>query len=199
MSGPSGSGKDTIMRELLSRRHDICLSISSITRTPRAGEVPGEKYNFVSREKFEDMIANGELLEYNTYLGNYYGTPKKPIKRWIDCGRDVLLEIDVNGARKVRRAEPGVLSVFIMPPSMRVLKERLLGRSTEDKETAMKRLRTAVEEIRCADEYDYIIINDNISDAVRNFEAILYADKFTYNRMEDFVKEVQKDAESFDW
>ena len=199
LSGPSGCGKDTIMRELLSRRKDICLSISSITRSPRQGEIPGEKYDFISKEKFETMLLNGEFLEYNTYLGNYYGTPKKPIERWISCGRNVLLEIDVNGARKVREAMSGVLSVFIMPPSMQVLKERLTGRSTESDESISGRLQAAIDEMGCANEYDYIIVNDNITEAVNNLEAIINADRFSYKSMENFVKEVLESAKSCDW
>ena len=199
LSGPSGCGKDTIMRELLSRRKDICLSISSITRSPRQGEIPGEKYDFISKEKFEDMLLNGEFLEYNTYLGNYYGTPKKPIERWISCGRNVLLEIDVNGARKVRESMSDVLSIFIMPPSMQVLKDRLTGRSTESAESVSGRLQAAIDEIGCANEYDYIVVNDNITEAVNNLEAIIYADRFSYKSMENFVKEVLENAKSCDW
>lgn len=199
LSGPSGCGKDTIMRELLSRRKDICLSISSITRPPRPGEIPGEKYDFISKEKFENMLLNGELLEYNTYLGNYYGTPKKPIERWISCGRNVLLEIDVNGARKVRETMSDVLSVFIMPPSMQVLRERLMGRSTDSAELVEKRLQAAIDEISCANEYDYVIVNDNITEAVNNLEAVINADRFSYKSMEKFVKEVLENAKSCDW
>ena len=138
-------------------------------------------------------------MEYNTYLGNYYGTPKKPIERWISCGRNVLLEIDVNGARKVREAMSDVLSVFIMPPSMQVLKERLTGRSTESAESINGRLQAAIDEMGCANEYDYIIVNDNITEAVNNLEAIINADRFSYKSMEKFVKEVLESAKSCDW
>ncbi|MBQ2675856.1 MAG: guanylate kinase [Clostridia bacterium] len=198
-SGPSGSGKDTVLKQLLSGREDVKLSISSITRPMRVGEVEGEKYNFISREKFEQMLKNDELLEHNVYVGNYYGTPKKPVEQWCEQGYDVILEIDVNGALKVMEKRPDAISVFIMPPSMSVLHQRLSGRGTEDEETVKSRLKIAVEEISKAVNYDYIIVNDTVEQAVKDFDAIIRANALLKDKMENLIYEVEQDAESFNW
>jgi len=131
ISGPSGSGKDTILKEVLKVKKDVFFSISHITRAMRTGEVEGEKYHFISREEFEQQLANNMFLEYNEYSGNYYGTPKAPIEQHLAAGDDVLIECDVNGAEALRKLLPGALSVFIMPPSFEVLKKRLIERKVK--------------------------------------------------------------------
>ena len=131
ISGPSGSGKDTVMKKVFERKPDLKFSISSITRGMRPGEVEGEKYNFVSRERFEQMIQNDELLEHNIFVGNYYGTPKAPVIDCIESGNDILIEVDVNGAEQIRAKLPEAVSIFIMPPSLEVLKSSLTGSGTD--------------------------------------------------------------------
>lgn len=195
-SGPSGIGKDTVLKELLNAHENIRLSISSITRNMREGEVEGEKYHFISREQFEKMLENDELLEYNEYVGNYYGTPKKPVFDWLEQGYDVILEIDVNGAMKVMEKCPEAVSVFMMPTSINVLRERLNKRGTEDKATIDKRVNQALYEIGCADKYDYVFVNDELSKAVDDLYAIIRANALLKNNMIDFIHEVEKNAES---
>ena len=161
ISGPSGSGKDTVLKKVFEKCPDIAFSISSITRPMREGEIEGEKYNFITRDRFEQMIANDELLEHNVFVGNYYGTPKAPVINCIENGRDMLIEVDVNGAAQIRAKMPSAISVFIMPPSLEILKSRLRGRGTDSEEIIQKRLEEALREIARAPEYDYIIVNDN--------------------------------------
>ena len=194
ISGPSGSGKDTIMSEVLKNKKDIYFSISSITREMRPGEVNGAKYNFISREKFEEGLANDAFLEYNVYLGNYYGTPKAPIEEHISAGHDVLIECDVNGAEKIRKKMPEAVSIFIMPPSFEVLKKRLSKRGTETEKQITGRLEEALNEIRRAKEYDYIIVNDELSNAVEDFLLVMKSQKFILKNQKDIIDEVLKNA-----
>ncbi len=177
ISGPSGSGKDTILKKALKILPEIKFSISSITRPMREGEVQGEKYNFISKEAFEDMIKNDMLLEYNNYVGNYYGTPKAPVEKVINEGGEIILEIDVNGQKNVKEKIDSALSIFIMPPSIEVLRARLSGRGTDSPEVIEKRMKTALYEIECAKNYDYIVINDDLDKAVEDFVAIIKADR----------------------
>ena len=130
ISGPSGSGKDTVMTELFKKMPELLFSISSITRAMRAGEREGEKYNFITREKFEDMLKNDRLLEHNEFVGNYYGTPREPVERAVANGQDMVIEVDVNGAAQIREKMPEAVSIFIMPPSFAELKRRLSGKAT---------------------------------------------------------------------
>lgn len=197
LSGPSGIGKDTVLKELLKRDDNIRLSISSVTRKPRDGEINGVKYNFITCEAFEKMLENDELLEHNVYCGNYYGTPKKPVENWLAEGRDVILEIDVNGAQHIRNKLPQAISVFMMPKSMKVLYHRLAGRGTEKPEVIKMRLEQAVKEISRAKEYDYIFINDELEEAVDDFYAIIRANALLKDNMTDIINEVLEDAESF--
>ena len=150
ISGPSGSGKDSVMKKVFERLPDLAFSISSITRAMRPGEVEGEKYNFISRERFEQMIANDELLEHNVFVGNYYGTPKAPVLECVKNGKDMLIEVDVNGAEQIRAKMPEAISIFIMPPSLNILKARLSGRGTDAAEVVQKRLNEALREIESA-------------------------------------------------
>ena len=193
ISGPSGSGKDTLIRELLKTNPELRLSVSIITRNPRE-PLDYEKYHFVSVEEFNEMIANDKLFEYNEYLGNFYGTPRAPVENWLTEGRDVILEIDVNGKEKVLKKAPKAVSVFILPPSMAVLKERLLSRNTENEETARTRLAEAVSEIRRAGDYDYIVVNDDLTQAVACLSAIIAANRLRTARLREKLTEVLKDA-----
>ncbi|MBE6798696.1 MAG: guanylate kinase [Ruminococcaceae bacterium] len=183
LAGPSGSGKDTVMKELFKLLPDLKFSISSITRDMREGEVNGEKYNFITREEFESMIENKQLLEYNVYCGNYYGTPKAPVEKAIAEGKEILIEIDVNGAEEVRKNCTDYFSVFIMPPSFEVLRERLVGRGTDKMEVIEKRLEEAKAEMARANEFDYIVVNDDLMTAVQNFKTIIEAERCKSDRI----------------
>ncbi|MGN1320798.1 MAG: guanylate kinase [Acutalibacteraceae bacterium] len=190
ISGPSGSGKDTVLKKVFERLPDIEFSISSITRPMRTGEIEGEKYNFISREKFEEMIANDELLEHNTFVGNYYGTPKAPVLNCIENGKDMLIEVDVNGAAQIRQKMPDAVSIFIMPPSLEVLKKRLYGRGTDSEDVIKKRINEALQEIARATEYDYIVVNDVIDTAVDDVITVMSVDRFKTDRNLNLINKV---------
>ena len=194
ISGPSGSGKDTILKEVLKIRSDVFFSISHITRKMRVGEVEGDKYHFISREEFEEQLAKNAFLEYNEYSGNYYGTPKAPIEEHLSKGDDVVIECDVNGASARRDILPDVTSVFIMPPSFEVLRKRLVGRGTETTEQVERRMNEALNEIRRADEYDYIVVNDDLESAVEDFLTVLNCNKLILKNQKHIIDEVLKNA-----
>ncbi len=196
LSGPSGSGKDTVLKQVLSKDSNVMLSISSITRQMREGEVAGEKYNFITREQFENMINNDLLLEYNVFVGNYYGTPKAPVEQALNNGTDVILEIDVNGAKQIREKMPDAISIFIMPPSFSELKNRLCGRGTESEEVINQRLNSALKEIERANEYDYIVVNDLIENATANVISIIQSERLRLQRQKEIINEVLKNVES---
>lgn len=190
ISGPSGSGKDTVLKKVFERFPDVAFSISSITRDMRPGEVEGEKYNFVTREHFEKMLNNDELLEYNVFVGNYYGTPKAPVINCINSGRDMIIEVDVNGAEQIRKKMPDAVSIFVMPPSFETLKQRLSGRGTDSQEVIEKRLAESLREVSAAKNYDYIVVNDELQNAVNAVAEIMNADKFKTDRNLDFINQV---------
>lgn len=190
VSGPSGSGKDTVLAELFRNKPDLLFSISSITRAMRPGEREGEKYNFISREKFEDMIKNDELLEHNIFVGNYYGTPRKPVEKAVNEGKNIIIEVDVNGAAQIRQKLPEAVSIFIMPPSFAELKRRLVGRGTESEELIEKRLDSALGEIKRAAEYDYIIVNDSITAAADDIMSVILSSSFKTDRQKKIIDEV---------
>lgn len=196
LSGPSGSGKDTILSEVLQRDDHLALSISSITRAMRPGEKEGEKYHFVSREDFLSMLEKEELLEHNCFCGNYYGTPKKPVLEHLKNGDDVILEIDVNGAQTVRQKMPEAVSIFVMPPSYHELCRRLRGRKTDDEAVIQKRLKSALDEIARATEYDYIVVNDKLDLAIEDVLHIIKADRLKIGRQKSLIHEVLENVET---
>ena len=190
ISGPSGSGKDTVLKLLFGKYPNIRFSISSITRPMREGEVEGEKYNFISVEKFQNMINNDELLEYNEFVGNFYGTPRKPVEDAVNRGEDIIVEIDVNGAAQIRKKIPDAISIFIMPPSLEILKARLSGRGTETAELVEKRLNAALKEIKRAEEYDYIVVNDVLDEVVSDIASIITSEQLRVSRQQKLIKEI---------
>lgn len=173
LSGPSGVGKGTIHCELLKRLPNLSISVSATTRAPRPGEADGKNYFFVTKEKFEEMISRGDLLEYAETVGNMYGTPKAAVIEKLEKGIDVLLEIDVKGVRQVKKAFPGCLTIFVLPPSLEVLECRLRGRNTETEAQLAGRLALAKEELKEAVRFDYRVVNDDIDAAVRSIIEII--------------------------
>lgn len=195
LSGPAGSGKDTVISELFKSDFDITKSVSMTTRKPRDGETDGIDYMFVSEEDFLDAVENGELLEYARYGVNYYGTPKGPVDKWLENGHIVILKIDVEGAGNIRKIYPDTVSIFIMPPSMQILEKRLRDRGSEDEEDVLRRLKIAFNEIeRCRNEYDYVVINDDLQDAVDDIKTIINAEKHKVSRCNIFLSEVCKNV-----
>lgn len=186
--GPSGAGKGSVISKLLEVKGDAFLSISATTRKPRDGEVHGKHYLFVTQEEFDNMVKNDMLLEYATYVGNSYGTPKEPVLRELENGRDVILEIDVQGAAKIKQKMPEANLLFIVPPTFGEIEKRLRGRDTEDEAKVIKRLERAKEEYLFAKSADYVIINDTLDSAVEEILTIMRANSYrTQNRI-DFLK-----------
>ncbi len=194
VSGPSGVGKGTVLKEYLNSRDGIAYSVSATTRQPRPGEENGIHYYFLSREEFERTAAEGGMLEYASYNGNYYGTPKAPVEQQRNQGNDVVLEIEVQGALQVKKSCPDALLIFVAPPSFEELKNRLTGRQTEDAKTVENRLNIARQELMCAGEYDYIIVNDTVEQAVRRLGQIISANRYNKNNMKEFLDEVNHNA-----
>ena len=193
-SGPSGVGKGTILAQYMAGRENICYSVSATTRSPRPGEVDGQQYFFLTKERFEEMIAAGQMLEYAQYSGNYYGTPKQFVEDKLAAGVDVVLEIEVQGAAKVRQACPEALFIFVLPPSFEVLRSRLTGRGTEDAATVQKRLDAAFGEMRQAGSYDYVIVNDDLGRAVEDLSAVVQAARCSVKFQKNLIEEVLEHA-----
>jgi len=190
ISGPSGSGKDTLLCELFKKCPELAFSISSTTRDMREGETEGEKYNFISKKQFETMITEDALLEYNCFVDNYYGTPKKPVVDATESGRNMIIEVDVNGAAQIRKKLPQAVSIFIMPPSFTELERRLSGRGTDSKEAIEKRLNSALGEIKRATEYDYIVINRDIATAVDDIISVIRSCHLKQTSQKHIINEV---------
>ena len=185
-SGPSGVGKGTVRKKVFEKIGDkLYYSISMTTRAMREGETNGVEYYFVSKDKFMSELEVGNVLEYNEYVGNFYGTPKDIIFEKINQGIDVVLEIDVNGARQIKEKVPNCLSIFVAPPSFEALKERLIGRNTDSDEIIQKRLNAAKKEIALADLYDYIVINDSVDDAANEVASIIESEHLRVDRVLD--------------
>ncbi len=182
ISGPSGAGKSTIVFKTMEGRNDLCFSTSVTTRSPREGEVDGRDYFFIDRARFDEMVMNDELLEHASYVTNCYGTPRAYVERQLEKGMNVILDIEIQGARQVREKMPEAVTVFILPPSMDVLRSRLEGRGTDSKEAIESRIRRAVQELREADFYDYLIVNHDLETAAKELEAILIAEHCRFDR-----------------
>ena len=185
ISAPSGSGKDTVAKEVLKTNKTAWISVSCTSRSPRPGEVEGKDYYFLTKEQFIEKIDKGELLEFAEYAGNYYGTPKDVIEEKLEAGIDVILVIEIQGALKIKEKLDDTIFIFILPPSMRELKKRLEGRNTETKEAMFKRFQTAYQEINTVNKYNYVVINDVVEEAAKKVNAIILSEKSRVDRIEE--------------
>ena len=186
VSGPSGCGKSTLDQKLIESRNDTVMSISDTTRSPRGEEKDGTDYNFISTEEFEQKIKENKYLEYAIVHSNkYYGTPIEHIDEILSKGKNIILEIDIEGARKVNEKRPDAVFIFIMPPSMEILKKRLIGRKTETKEQVVERFKTAYKEINEVSKYNYVIVNDDIEESLLKMNSIIECEKCRVDRIEE--------------
>lgn len=183
ISGPSGAGKGTICKELI-KKNCFWLSVSATTRTPREGEIEGKNYYFLTKEQFKSKIDEQDFLEYAEVYANYYGTPKSKVIEKLDEGKDVILEIDIQGALKVKEAYPEGVFIFILPPSMEELKNRIIKRGSETEESLMTRFKSAYKEINYVSKYNYAVVNDEVNIAVKKIKSIITAEKCSVERME---------------
>ncbi len=197
LSGFAGSGKGTIIKELLSRYDNYALSVSATTRAPREGEEEGVHYFFKTEEEFKEMIARGELLEYANYVGNYYGTPREYVKQQLLAGKDVILEIETEGALNIKREYPDAVLVFVMPPSVEEIHRRLLHRGTETEEIIEKRMKKAGFEITVVDRYDYLMVNDVLEESVELFNSIVRSQHMAVSRNRDYIEDKKKEFEEY--
>ena len=197
VSGFSGAGKGTIMKSLMAKYDNYALSVSATTRNPRPGEEDGREYFFRTREEFEEMIDQDQLIEYAQYVENYYGTPRTYVEEQLAAGRDVILEIEIQGARKIKKKFPDAVLVFVTAPSMEELKERLVGRGTETQTVIRQRLARASQEAEGVEEYDYLLVNDELDLAVDRLHNIIQSEHFAMKRNLDFIRKVQTQAAGF--
>lgn len=193
VSGFAGTGKGTLMKRLIADYDNYALSVSMTTRNPRPGEEHGREYFFVSKEEFEKTIAEDGLIEYACYVENYYGTPKDYVNSQRAAGKNVLLEIELQGALKVKEKFPEAVLVFVLPPSGKILKERLVGRGTETPEVVEKRMRRAAEEARYISKYDYIVVNDDLDTCVKELHAIIESAHHRPSNNTNFITEIQNE------
>ena len=198
VSGFSGSGKGTIMKELMKKYAvSYALSISATTRNPRPGETDGVEYFFRTKEQFEQMIKDDALIEYAQFVGNYYGTPKAYVEEQLEAGKDVILEIEIQGALKVKEKFPDTLLLFVTPPSAKELKNRLIGRGTETMDVIESRLARAVEEAEGIESYDYLVVNDVLEDCVEEVHQIIKNEHYRVNRNEPAIQEMRNELKTF--
>ena len=193
VSGFSGAGKGTLIKAMLEKYHNYALSISATTRMPREGEKDGREYFFVSREKFEQMIEEEQLIEHARYVNNYYGTPRQHVFQQMADGRDVILEIEIQGALKIKERFPEALLLFVTPPSADELKRRLVGRGTETMEVIRQRLHRAAEEAEGITSYDYILINDKLEDCVEAMHQLIQAQHRRVSGNLDFIEQMKSE------
>lgn len=196
VSGFSGAGKGTLMKALLEKYHNYALSISATTRNPREGEQDGREYFFVTRDKFESMIEDGELIEYAQYVNNYYGTPRQYVFQQMADGRDVILEIEIQGALKIKERFPEALLLFVMPPSADELKHRLTSRGTETEDVIAARLHRAAEEAVGINSYDYILVNDQIDTCVEEMHQLIQAQHNKVSNNLDFIEQMKEELKN---
>lgn len=192
LSGPSGSGKDTVLAELFKLDSGLVQSVSMTTRKPRDTETDGVDYIFVDEECFNAAVNDGKMLEYAKYGNNYYGTPKAPVDDWLSEGKTVVLKIEVQGACNVRKLYPDSVSIFLTPPSIDVLENRLRGRGSENDDDVARRLSIARDELNKMPEYDYVVINDDLNEAVDEVKTIISAEQLKFSRRKNFLSEVIK-------
>ena len=195
VSGFSGAGKGTLVKRLVEEYDGYALSISATTRQPRPGEKDGREYFFLQKEQFEAKIAENGLIEYACYCDNYYGTPREYVERRLEEGKDVILEIEIQGALKIKRQYNDALLLFVMPPSTAELRRRLVGRGTETEEVIDKRMRRAAEEAEGIEEYEYIVVNDDLEVCVRQLHEIITAAHNTPNRNKEFIANIRTELE----
>lgn len=193
VSGFSGVGKGTLMRRLTERYGYYALSISATTRAPREGEEDGREYFFRTKEEFEELIAQDRLIEYACYCGNYYGTPRDYVEDQMEQGRDVILEIELQGALKIREKYPDAMLLFVMPPDAETLVSRLNKRGTEDEKVIRARLNRAVEEAQQIEEYDYMVINDDLDESVEEVHRLIDGQHNKINRNLEFIRQIREE------
>ena len=193
VSGFSGAGKGTIMKGLLKKYDNYALSISATTRDPRPGEEEGKAYFFKTTEEFEKMIAKDELIEYARYVGNYYGTPKAYVEEQLKAGKDVILEIEIQGALKVKEKFPNTLLLFVTPPSAEELRRRLEGRGTETQDVIDGRMKRAIEESEYMDQYDYLVVNDDLDVCVEEMHHLIQGEHERCSRNQTFIEHMKRE------
>ena len=197
ISGPSGVGKGTIIKHLFDIEENLYFSVSATTRKPRDGEIDGVHYSFKTREEFEHDIETGEMLEHAVFSGNYYGTPRSAVEKQLSEGKDVVLDIEIQGAKNVKRLLPEAVLIYILPPSIDELKRRLIGRNTEDAESLERRFKTAYQELHEApDLYDYFIVNDVVDNAAAKIKDIIEGEHCGKNAMQEVLKQILEEAEN---
>ena len=197
VSGFSGAGKGTLMKELVGRYDQYALSVSATTRSPREGEVDGREYFFRTREEFEQMIAEDALIEHACYVGNYYGTPKAYVEEQLSRGKDVILEIEIQGALQIKKRFPDTLLLFVSTPDADTLKNRLVGRGTESMEVVENRLSRAAEEAEGIEQYDYFIINDDLDACVTQVHQIIQGEHSRVSRNLELINSIRNDISKF--
>lgn len=197
VSGFSGAGKGTAMKRLLEKYNTYALSVSATTRAPREGEQDGREYFFKTVQMFEEMIANDELVEYAQYVANYYGTPKAYVEEQLAAGKNVILEIEIQGALKIKQKFPDAVLLFVVPPSAAVLRERLIGRGTESIDVIEARLKRAAEEAEGVEAYDYIVVNDNLEDCVEDINEIIKSEQKKVAKNLTLINNIKDELKSF--
>ena len=193
LSGFAGVGKGTVLKSLFETHEGYAYSVSATTREPRPGEVDGVHYFFISKERFEQMIAGDELLEHACYVGNYYGTPKADVDRKLEEGFDVILEIEIQGALNIKKKVPEAILIYMLPPSAKTLKERLTGRGTETEEVILKRMKRAAEEAAGVEQYDYIIVNEDADECAQELNCLIRAQRLRASSNMSFIRKIQRD------